>query len=326
MYEIKRLSEDFAVREMSSIVPQNSGSYTYFLLKKKDYTTEAAIQRVSKQVGLPRKFFGFAGNKDRKAVTEQVCSARGSIRSFALRELSVSVLGRGDDPISLGDLYGNRFEIVVRNIDGLPKKISKVVNYFDSQRFGINNNNHLVGRAILKRDFKSAAEMIMETGDKVDMKTHLQNHVNDYVGALRMLPKKVLSLYINAYQSDVWNRGVGEYLETAGVKGNKGKSKAVEGEEFPIVGYGTEYASPAIRGICERLLTADGLVQRDFVMKEIPELSSEGNSRRIFADVSELSVGKLEDDELNSGKKKVLVKFTLGKGSYATIVIKEMFS
>ena len=46
---------------------------------------------------------------------------------------------------------------------------------------------------------------------------------------------------------------------------------------------------------------------------------------KIFADVSELSIGKLEDDELNKGMKKVRVKFTLGKGSYATIVIKEMF-
>ncbi len=320
MYEIKRLSEDFRVREISSIIPQNSGSYTYFLLKKKDYTTEAAIQRISKQVRLPRKFFGFAGNKDRKAVTEQVCSARGNIRSFELRELSVSVLGRGDEPISLGDLYGNRFEIVVRNIDELPDKISRVVNYFDSQRFGINNNNHLVGRAILKRDFKGAVEMILASGSKEEMKTHLKNHVNDYVGALRMLPKKVLTLYINAYQSDLWNRGVDEYIETLGQK------KVGENDEFPIVGYGTEFGNKTIGGIIERMLSADGLIQRDFVMKEIPELSSEGTQRRVFAEVAELSVDRLEDDELNLGKKKVLVKFTLGKGSYATNVIREMFS
>lgn len=320
MYEIKRLSEDFVVREISSVVPQNTGRFTYFLLNKKDYTTEAAIQRVSKQVGLPRKFFGFAGNKDRKAVTEQVCSVRGSIRSFALTELSVSVLGRGDEPISLGGLNGNRFEIVVRNIEELPKKLNKVVNYFDSQRFGINKNNHLVGKLILKRDFKAAVEMIMETGSKEEMKTHLQNHVNDYVGVLRLLPKKVLSLYINAYQSDLWNRGVNEYIEAKGLK------KVLGDEKFPIVGYGNEFENPAIRGIYERMLSADGLIQRDFVMKEIPELSSEGSARRIFAEVSELSVGKLEDDELNSGMKKVLVKFTLGKGSYATNVIKDMFA
>ena len=91
------------------------------------------------------------------------------------------------------------------------------------------------------------------------------------------------------------------------------------------MGYGAEYENSVIRGICERMLSADSLIPRDFVMKEIPELSSEGTTRRIYADVSELSVGKLEEDELNQGMKKILVKFTLGKGSYATNVIREMF-
>jgi tRNA pseudouridine13 synthase len=315
MYVIKQEPEDFTVRELSSIVPQIAGRYTYFLLRKRNYTTEAAIQRIAKQLRMPRRFFGFAGNKDKRGITEQLCSMSGNLRSFELKEISVEAVGRGDSPISLGDLYGNRFEIVVRNIAELPRKVSRVVNYFDSQRFGINENNHLVGRSILKRDFRGAVEQIIES--KEEMISHLKQYPNDYIGALRLLPRKVMSMYINAYQSDIWNRGVKEYI--AG-------RKVEENEEFPLVGFGTEVSNPAIKGIVERLLAADGVKQRDFVMREIPELTSEGNSRRIFADVRELSVGKLEEDELNSGMKKVRVKFTLGRGSYATIVIKEMFS
>jgi tRNA pseudouridine13 synthase len=320
MYTIKQEPEDFAVRELSSIVPQDSGRYTYFLLKKRNYNTEAAIQRIAKQLRMPRRFFGFAGNKDKRAVTEQLCSVSGNLRSFELKEISVEAVGRGDSPISLGDLYGNRFEIVVRNITGLPRKVSRVVNYFDSQRFGINDNNHLVGRSILKRDFRGATEQIIK--DREDMATHLKLYPNDYIGVLRLLPKKVLTMYINAYQSDIWNRGVREYLDGR----KEGNGRRDENEEFPLVGFGTEFKDAAIRGIVERLLMADGVKQRDFVIREIPELTSEGNSRRIFAEVSELAVGKLEEDELNNGMKKVTVKFTLGKGSYATIVIKEMFS
>ena len=315
MYTVKQEPEDFVVREISSVVPQNSGRYTYFLLRKRNYTTEAAIQRIAKQLRMPRRFFGFAGNKDKRAVSEQVCSVNGNMRNFELREISVMVLGKGDEPVSLGELSGNRFEIIVRNIKELPNKVNKVVNYFDSQRFGISNNNQVVGRLILKRDFKGVVEIIIN--DREEMLMHLKLHPNDYVGTMRLLPLKVCRMYINAYQSDIWNRAVKEYLEM------KPKS---ENSEFPIVGFGTELSDPTIRGIVERLLAEDGIKQRDFIIREIPELSSEGSMRNIYAEISELSVGKLEEDELNKGKKKIRVKFTLGKGSYATIVIKEMFS
>jgi tRNA pseudouridine13 synthase len=314
-YVIKQEPEDFRVYEESSVVPQETGRYTYFLLRKRNFTTEAAMQRIATQLNMPRRFFGFAGNKDKRAITEQVCSVSGNIRSFDLRELSVKVLGRGDEPISLGALYGNRFEIVVRNITSLPRKVENIVNYFDSQRFGIHNNNHLIGRMILKRDFKGAVEAIIE--NKEEMMTHLKLNPNDYVGAIRILPKKVYSMYINAYQSYVWNRSVGEYLS-----GRKADPDA----KFPIVGFGTELEDPVVRGITLRILNEDDINQRSFIIKEIPELTSEGNTRRIFAEVSDMSIGKLEDDDLNKGRKKVLVKFRLGKGSYATMVIKEMFS
>ncbi len=314
MYQIKQLPEDFIVTEISSAVPQERGSYSYFILRKRNYTTEAAIQRVAKQMRLPRRFFGFAGNKDRKAMTEQLCSVKGNIRSFELKEISVQAAGRGDSPISLGELEGNRFEITVRNVEGLPQKVGRVVNYFDSQRFGIRNSNQLVGKLLLKRDFGAAAKEFME--ERPEMKAHLKQSPNDYVGALRLLPLKVYKMYINAYQSDVWNRAVREYLEI------NPKSDNIE---FPIVGFGTEFSDRTIREIVERLLSEDGIRQRDFIMREIPELTSEGSMRRIFAEVSELSVGGLEEDELNLGKKKVRVKFRLGRGSYATIVIKAMF-
>ena len=64
---------------------------------------------------------------------------------------------------------------------------------------------------------------------------------------------------------------------------------------------------------------------RDFIIKQMPELTSEGNSRKVFAEVKKLKIGKLEKDELNKGKNKVKIKFFLDKGCYATMLIKNMF-
>ena len=64
----------------------------------------------------------------------------------------------------------------------------------------------------------------------------------------------------------------------------------------------------------------------DFVIRAIPDLSSEGSERELYAEVKDMKIGELEKDELNKGKKKVKISFSLDKGSYATEVVKALFS
>lgn len=52
----------------------------------------------------------------------------------------------------------------------------------------------------------------------------------------------------------------------------------------------------------------------------------EGSSRKALVEVKDLEVNPLEKDELNPGKKKVVLKFFLTKGSYATMVIKKLLN
>ena len=70
MYKIKQLPEDFIVKEISHVNPQLNGQYAYFILKKTNLTTIDALQILSNKFKIPLKNFGFAGNKDKKAVTE----------------------------------------------------------------------------------------------------------------------------------------------------------------------------------------------------------------------------------------------------------------
>ena len=74
MYKIKQLPEDFIVKEVSNVKVESDGQYAYYILKKINYTTIDALQVLSNKFKIQLKNFGFAGNKDRNAITEQKIS------------------------------------------------------------------------------------------------------------------------------------------------------------------------------------------------------------------------------------------------------------
>jgi len=67
------------------------------------------------------------------------------------------------------------------------------------------------------------------------------------------------------------------------------------------------------------------ITKEDFLIREIPEISSEGNERDLIAEVKDLNV-IYGDDELNKGKMKGIISFNLPPGCYGTIVVKKMFN
>jgi len=70
---IKQIPEDFIVKELSKpkIEP---GSYSYFKLKKTQWTTIAAIKQIAIRARMNTKFIGIAGNKDKEGITKQTIS------------------------------------------------------------------------------------------------------------------------------------------------------------------------------------------------------------------------------------------------------------
>jgi len=305
-YVIKHIPEDFVVEEVSIVKPKASGSFVYFSVWKKGLTTLQAMQQIARALRIPLKEISCAGNKDKQAVTTQACSVHRvsgkQIEKLSFSSMKLTVLGYGDEPIHLGDLEGNKFRIIVRNLVKVPEISSKFRNLFGEQRFSTKNAE--IGKCIVKRDFENAALLIAKTHSGYARITVHLNQRN-WIGALRCLPRKLLLLFVHAYQSLLWNRA----------------AMLSDEKILPIVGFGTE----VVDGVTKKILAEEQLKPSDFVIRELPEVSAEGSERAVWVDAKGMEVGELEPDEFFPGKHEVMLEFFLPKGSYATEFIRQQF-
>ncbi|RLF59836.1 MAG: hypothetical protein DRN25_03590 [Thermoplasmata archaeon] len=325
-FRIKQKPEDFVVREVMNL-DLGGGRFAYYRLKKIGITTQEAVKIISKSFKRKMKYINYAGNKDKNAVAEQYISIlHGPKKDLERENLFLEYLGQGRKRINLGDSEGNDFSIVIRNIDKKPNRVSHVVNYFDDQRFGARCNNHVIGRFIIKRDFCKAARLIPE------IKDHLKDKPKDCIGALRRIPKRILRMFPNSYQSYLWNRTVSKYIErfkhthiTCCLGKLNVPLEGIENVKVPLIGYDVEFPE-FMKDIIETLMKEEVITKEDFRIREMPEFDLPGNMRDMLVEVKNLKIGSLEDDELNPEKRKCKVEFFLPKGSYATIVIKTMLA
>ncbi len=314
--QIKTVPEDFRVDEISTLPEQGEGQHTYWYLRKRDETTLRACKEIAFQLKLRLDDIGFAGYKDKKAVTKQLISLRCSQEkgeSFKHEKMTLEYIGSGKEAVKVGTLQGNAFTIVVRDLeeDVEPRNLARFVNYFGTQRFGKNNLG--IARELMKRNYKEAVTLVFKTQKMPGTPG------GDARQNLKKLPRQLLRLLIHSYQSWIFNETVKQVIE--------GKDlEEMENKEIPLVGFGIEYTDKEIENIIKNILKAEGITERDFIFRDFPELSCEGDMRSLFADIHNLVIGAYEDDELHAGKKKWTLTFSLDKGCYATVVIDQLFS
>ena len=304
MYSIKDKPKDFIVDEVINL-NLDGGKYVYFKLKKENFTTIKALELIARRLNLKLKNFGFAGNKDKKAITTQACSVFGAnedkLKDLKLSNIKIEILGRGKSPISLGDLEGNSFKIFVK-----AEKIKKTdffVNYYGEQRFGINCNNHIIGKYLLERRFKQACN---------NLNLSKINPIN----SLREFGARKLKFFLHSYQSYLWNSLIYEKL------------KEEDGFEVPYCLGKYKFLDKKIKNFkvnlpnfdtddYNHILKKENLVKEAFLIRELPELVSETNFRDIITEVKDLKVKK--------EKEGYFLSFFLNKGSYATVFLKKLF-
>lgn len=184
---------------------EGAGNFTIFVMQKKDWNTVQALREISKKLMKGRRSFGFAGTKDRKSISAQLCSIFGvepsDIMNVHVKDININGAWKSETGIKLGELLGNRFTIAIKSeeadaeekIKSIMEGLEKFPNYFGMQRFGNRGNNVDVGLGILKGDFEKAAISFLtdtnnETNhDAVDARKKLANEL-DFKDALSYFP------------------------------------------------------------------------------------------------------------------------------------------
>jgi len=170
---IKSSAEDFSVAEVFEDLRYEGGRYLVLDIEKTNWDTHHLIREMSRRLGISQKRFGWAGTKDKRAVTSQRISImnldESELSKINLPDLKIKVLGRTNRAVGLGDLLGNRFAITIRDLSCpqpeaamslVTEEIARsrgVANYFGVQRFGDRRPvTHLVGEAMVRGRIEEA--------------------------------------------------------------------------------------------------------------------------------------------------------------------------
>lgn len=172
---IKESCDDFRVEEIPSYLPCGSGDHVYLTVEKRGITTLEAIRRIARHLNVPERDIGYAGMKDAVGITSQTLSIEHikteTVAGLELDGLKAVSVARHTNKLKLGHLKGNRFRIVVRDMAANAREIVPAVleileqrgvpNYFGYQRYGAQGNSHLIGAAMVRRDWRGAIDRLM---------------------------------------------------------------------------------------------------------------------------------------------------------------------
>jgi len=155
--------EDFRVDEIPLFAPSGEGDHTYVHVEKTGRTTEEVVRALAQTAGVRPRDVGYAGRKDRFAVTTQWFSVPGLDPEYApalvLEGARVLAAVRHGHKLRTGQLAGNRFALVVRDVEPTVARSAASLleafaerglpNRFGGQRFGRGGDNADLGRRVL---------------------------------------------------------------------------------------------------------------------------------------------------------------------------------
>lgn len=181
---LRERPEDFLVEEQPYSDLTGSGDYLYLFIEKTKKTTNDLIRMLSKAFRVSANNIGYAGMKDKHAITRQHVSLLmpeahfdKAAESDGVRRLeynpAVKILwaDRHNKPLHHGQHGGNRFSIRIRQVNAATAltakqvldrlELSGIPNYFGDQRFGYRQNSHLLGKYLLKGEYEPFLEAFL---------------------------------------------------------------------------------------------------------------------------------------------------------------------
>ncbi len=320
----KATPEDFVVEELPAYEPCGAGDHVWLWIEKRGVGTPEAIEQLARALGRRERDFGFAGLKDKEAVTRQWLSLEhvdpAAVRELALDGVRVLRVERHQNKLRKGHLRGNRFDLRIRGVpaggaDALRENLEFLrahgaPNWFGAQRFGSGGRNLEKGLRVLHGDPRRAAQR---------------------------MPRGLLSLVVSAVQSEVFNRVLAARLDridtllegdlaflhrngavflVRDVAAEQARCDAFElSPSGPLPGPEMRWPEGPAAEI-ERVALASLEIDAD-LFGRMPRDSHEGARRPLRMRVQEVAVDAEAADV-------VRLRFVLDRGSYATAVLHEL--
>jgi len=321
---IRHQPEDFLVEELTLEEPSGDGPHTWLWIEKRGLDTAACIRLLAGWRGLPRREIGYAGRKDRHAITRQWISLPGLDPEQAMsysgdERLRVLRAVRHASKLRLGQLLGNRFVLIVRDVDAescsaagehLARLTAEgMANRYGEQRFGRDGGNVRRGAEILRQ--------IKLRGDRRHawlMVSALQSAVFNEVLRRRQ-------------QDDNWNQlQVGDvaYVHASGevfaVEDPTSLAPRLAAFELspsgPIFGTKMKRSSGAVAELEQEVMA-------EFDLPE-PRRLVAPRGLRLFGTRRPLRV-RPTAVEWQTGEEQLELRFELPAGTYATVLLDELF-
>jgi len=163
---IRSCPEDFVVEEIPRIQPEGEGSHLWLWVEKRSANTDWVARELAKAINCQPRDVGYAGLKDRHAVTRQWFSVPGTettqqcLENTEIEGVNILQSCKHTRKLKRGTLNGNRFQLNIRDLKGevdlMAQRLeqireSGVPNYFGPQRFGHQGRNVEQGLHLLKK-------------------------------------------------------------------------------------------------------------------------------------------------------------------------------
>ncbi len=325
---VRERYEDFAVAEVLAAGPPPGELPTFAVTKVGRNTIEVA-EELGAAVGCRIKFWGL---KDRRSLSTQFMQCAAPSAARVRREVRgngwvARYVGLWDE-LEPQHFAGNAFSIRVAGLEGTRQdsmdavaealRSGRIANFFGYQRFGATNQNHLVGRCIVKRALGSPGCPGREE--------------------LKSMPRRLRRLMVNAYQSYLFNLSLSRLIaEEGGLPPHSAVVHRVATRPFPraleepipgaacpgravpsapVPGYAYRSRGDPYSRALDEVMREEGVRPRDFYVDDMPEVSEEGSWRPAVV------LGSARFRE--AGRGEVVVKLLLQRGSYATVVLREL--
>ncbi len=167
----KVIPEDFRVEEQIAYELSGEGEHLWCWVEKTGENTDWVLQQLAKWAGVSPSKIGVAGQKDRHAMTRQWFSIQlpvltdPKVDDFKVKNIAILKTIRHQRKLQTGGLSGNRFTVMIRNIQPVQGDDTDVIqplqarlnlikergipNYYGEQRFGIHGRNVKQGEKLL---------------------------------------------------------------------------------------------------------------------------------------------------------------------------------